>query len=431
MIAEVDILVAGGGPAGCVAAAGLARRGFKVVLLTRPRSPAVVEGLSQRVVCALEGASLVRALAALGPAVRREASWNGVTSGANREWVVERARFDRALLEDAGTAGVTVVQAAPGPLRREGGLWRAGEGGPRARLLVEARGRRAPGPRRRGPAAVALIQSWSGLPAVARTALAPFADGWAWLAGDGSGSATIQVVLGDAGGRPDLRARLGGALAICPEARAWVEGGRPASRVVARHAGMSRAVSAIDAGRIRIGDAALALDPLAGHGVFEAVASATAAVAVVATILERPGDADLARTFHAERVEHAFLRFARTARDFYRLEERWPERPFWRARRDWPDDLPAHAAPGSAPPRIEARPVIEDGLVALRKVVVTADWPRGVFQVAGVPLVDLLDDWHKGTVTSSEAAAQRFARTPAEAATALAWLGRRGLLTPD
>ena len=93
---------------------------------------------------------------------------------------------------------------------------------------------------------------------------------------------------------------------------------------------------------------------LSGHGVFEALASATAAVPVVTTLLRRPADAALARAFYEERVEQAFLRFARIARDFYRLEERWQEAAFWQARRRWPDDLPAHRR--RPPARRKSRP---------------------------------------------------------------------------
>ena len=44
---RTDILVAGGGPAGCVAALALAQAGFTVALVTVPRRPAVVEGTRQ------------------------------------------------------------------------------------------------------------------------------------------------------------------------------------------------------------------------------------------------------------------------------------------------------------------------------------------------------------------------------------------------
>jgi flavin-dependent dehydrogenase len=331
---RADMLVAGGGPAGCAAALGLTRAGFEVVLVTTPRRPAVTEGLSARVVRFLEQKGFERTRAALGPSVRREASWNGTTASANVEWVVERAAFDRALLEDVAAAGIRVMVASLRGLRCVDGTWQAQAGAHacRAGFLVEARGRRAPGRRRHGPSAVALAQTWSGLAPGACTAIAPFEGGFAWFATEGRGYGSLQLVVAPPGRASHEPA---GLLAAVP-AHDWLGGGSPCSPVSVRHAGTSRAQAPLEPARIRIGDAALALDPLSGHGVFEALASATAAVPVVTTLLRRPADALLAQDFYEERVEQAFLRFARTARDFYRLEERWRDARFWQARRSWP-----------------------------------------------------------------------------------------------
>jgi flavin-dependent dehydrogenase len=422
---RTDILVAGGGPAGCVAALALAQAGFTVALVTAPRRPAVVEGLSARVVRFLDQDSYQRTRAALGPSIRREASWNGQATSANLEWVVERAAFDRALLDDLCAAGVPVGAGPLRGLRYADGEWQAAAGGKayRAGFLVEARGRRAPGRRRHGPPAVALAQSWSGLAAATRTAVAPFEGGFAWFATAGDGRGSLQLVVAPPGAAARTMQ-----LASVPPAGTWLEGGRPCSPVAIRHAGTSRVQAPLEPARIRIGDAALALDPLSGHGVFEAIASATAAVPVVTTLLRRPADAALAQAFYEERVEQAFLRFARTARDFYRLEERWQDAPFWQVRRDWPDDLPAHLSPSAFPPQIRTKPVIEDGFVVARAVIVTADQPRGVYAVDGVPLVPLLRAVQAGEAGSIEAAARCFDKSPGEVETALAWLRYRRLL---
>ena len=423
---RVDILVAGGGPTGCVAAIGLARAGFAVALITAPRRPAVTEGLSARVVRFLDQPGFEHARANLGLCVRRQASWNGGTTDANAEWVVERAPFDRALLDDVTAAGVPVTVAALRGLRCVAGEWQAQAGDQvwRAGFLVEARGRRAPGRRRHGTPAIALAQRWSGLAPRAASAVAPFEHGFAWFASSGDGGGSLQLVVAPGQAGYDMQ----GLLAAAPMARPWLEGGSPCSRVSVRHAGMSRAQAPLEPLRIRIGDAALALDPLSGHGVFEAIASATAAVPVVSTLLRRPADATLAAAFYEERIEQAFLRFARTARDFYRLEERWPDAPFWQARRRWPDDLPAHPSPGASAPQICTKPVIEDSYVAAREVVVTADQPRGVFMVDGVPLVALLRAVQADGTTPIEVIARRFGKTPVEVETAFAWLRYRGLL---
>ena len=429
-----DVVIAGGGAAGCIAALGLVGLGHRVRLITRPRGHAV-EGLSERVLHALEASGCRRALAAVGPAARREAGWNGETATANREWVVARERFDAALLEDAAAAGVEIVAGRIAHLERAGDGWQVVPNDGRrwsSGYLVEARGRQAPGRRRRGPASTALARLFEGVPRRARTGVAGFRRGWAWYASTGDGVGALQIVLASAEPlpkRPDLPDFFDSLLDEIGPARAWLGTSRAVGEVLARHADASRANTPIGDGLIRVGDAALAMDPLSGHGVFEAIATATAAVPVINTVLRRPEHAALARAFYEERVRLAFERFARVGRDFYALERRWPDADFWRERRAWPDDRPAHASPFVAPPRIEDRPVIEDGFIVARRVMVTADQPRGVWQVDGVPIVELLD-WRRENHGDDApgAAAARFACTPEQAATALNWLRYRGLI---
>ena len=73
--------------------------------------------------------------------------------------------------------------------------------------------------------------------------------------------------------------------------------------------------------------------------------------------------------------------------------------------------------------------MIEDGFIVARRVVVTADQPRGVWQVEGVPVVELLD-WHRSHDGEDlhALAAARFACTPGQIATALKWLRYRRLI---
>ena len=182
----MEILVAGGGPAGCIAGR-CGRRGPSGPADHAP-APAAVEGLSERVLRALEANGCRRALAAVGPAVRREASWNGATTAANQEWVVARERLDAALLED--------VRRGRGrdrrrPDREAPRVPRAGSSRPlRSALagayLVEARGRRAPG----GDAWASDNGARGGVQGRttrARTAVTGFRRGWAWYASTGDG----------------------------------------------------------------------------------------------------------------------------------------------------------------------------------------------------------------------------------------------------
>lgn len=141
----------------------------------------------------------------------------------------------------------------------------------------------------------------------------------------------------------------------------------------------------------RAGDAALALDPLAGHGMFEAMALSMSLAACIRTQLERPSSAKLAWSFYRGRVQDEFWRLARTGRDFYRLETRWPDNSFWSQRQQWPDAEPSHPQIEPAVGQIEIRPVSIDGYIDKRRVVTCPDTPRGTWLVDGVPLVELLE----------------------------------------
>ncbi|MDX1539873.1 MAG: NAD(P)/FAD-dependent oxidoreductase [Geminicoccaceae bacterium] len=424
-----DVLVLGGGPAGVVAAVGLARAGVAVRLATVAR-PAAVEGLSERVLQALGTSGCRHGLAAVGPAVRRGVIWNGSCTAPNVEWMVERAAFDRALLRDAEEAGVVLHAGRALKPDRRGARWSVVVGGKRvdAGFLIDARGRRAPGAVLRGPATTALARRWTGLSPRPRSAIASFPRGFAWFATAGDGTGVLQLFVANAGlpPRAELEAFYRAAVEEIAVAADWLGSARPEGLLGARPAAISRSSDPIGPTVLRIGDAALALDPLAGHGVFEAIASGLAAVPVVKTILERPHQRALAEAFVRQRLDHAFERFARVGRDFYRLEQQYADRPFWRERAAWPDDLPAHARPDGSTPRVAKRPVVEDGYVVERDVMVTADEPRGVFQVAGVALAPLYEALRGGA--EADELVRRFARPHDAIGTATAWLRWRGMI---
>ena len=141
---------------------------------------------------------------------------------------------------------------------------------------------------------------------------------------------------------------------------------------------------------IRVGDAAMAVDPLSGNGIFQSLSSALQAPVVINTLLGKPERAALAQRFHQQRVEQMFLRFARIGRDFYADEQRWAEQPFWQARRQWPDAQVAHAEADFSALRIERMPVLRDGFVDEAEVVITADQPLGIWHVQGVEVAPLV-----------------------------------------
>ena len=82
---------------------------------------------------------------------------------------------------------------------------------------------------------------------------------------------------------------------------------------------------------LAVGDAACAFDPLAGQGIYKALADGIAAANTLATALARDGD--LSGDF-ADRISAAFEEYRANRNYFYAQEQRWPTAAFWRHRHE-------------------------------------------------------------------------------------------------
>lgn len=399
-----SIVVLGAGPAGAAVALGLRRLGYEVCVVSEWRRFAALEGVSQRVLDALRGAGLSRALAVAGEPSRRHARWNGEAHDRNVEFLLDRPRFDQALRDDLQHAGVRLVEARVLGVRSEAGrvsVELEGAAALSADFHVEARGRQAPqhdkalGRAWRGPETLSLLNRWQGPPGASASAVESQPDGWMWMARQADGRCYWQWTLDVAASTLPDKSSL---LQFCRERR-WQS---PLARAffaeqnevdLQLHARSSTAILTPVCGgenSLRVGDAAMAVDPLSGNGIFQSLSSALQAPAVINTLLTHPERRELALRFHQQRVEHLFWRFARLGRDFYREELRWADRPFWQARRQWPDDEPTHAEVDFANLRIEQAPVLRDGLVDLAPVVISPDQPLGIWHLNGVELAPLV-----------------------------------------
>lgn len=397
------VVVLGGGPAGAATAIGLKRRGYSVTVIGEPRRFRAVEGVSERVFAALQSAGFEQALAAVAPPSPRRVTWNGQTSAANTERLIDREVFDRGLLADLVRHRVVLID---GRVSNWASSAHGAEievetaDGPRllrADFVVEARGRAAPfagAPRVRGRETVSILQYWQGPQGRGSSAVESFADGWAWMASMPDGSRYLQLTLDVATCDLPPKRLLGD---FCRARLEELEAARPfivdASPLGEPHARTSTPVlveELVGERCLRVGDAAMAVDPLSGNGIFQALSSALQAPAVIATLLERPTDAALAHQFHHRRVESLFYRFARIGRDFHVLETQWPGQPFWQARSTWPDTLPSHQVVTPESVEIALMPVVCDGFIAQHEVVVTPDQPLGVWHVDGLPLAPVL-----------------------------------------
>ena len=311
----VDVAIVGGGPAGAVLAARLARRGRAVLLLERSAgyrwracgvfsSPASVEELRRAGLDADTCAAVVRP----APAMRVETATGTrvrLTYGDDGSLASPAVSFDRAVLDpallalasDAG-ADVRLGTAVTGVDRgRIVARSAAGETAVEARVVVGADGIRSTVARAFGVGRSPLLGNRVGLtfhvadpgpmaPRDARMIL--FRDGYIGLAPVPRGRVNVGIVLGRSWA-PRLRLdgaerTVDAALAAIPPAADdpvdWraaercdpIEGATPLGHHVSRRHGP---------GWLLIGDAAGFLDPFTGEGLHRALVSARLAAGAI------------------------------------------------------------------------------------------------------------------------------------------------------
>lgn len=435
-----QIVILGAGPAASFLALSLLRAGHAPLMIGQLRRKPAAEGLSLRVVEALERFGCEGALSLLGPRWRRISAWNGQEVEMNGEFVVERMAFDQALSGDVRKAGITWHEGRIRRVDRDAGgvlsvAWTDASGKlrhTRADLIAECRGHSAPRSMQdvhRGSVLVSLGRSFEGARPQPRTTFAEsFAHGWAWGAVDTQGRAHIQTVVA-----ADTVSRLGGNLEVAHAAclrylNHLLErfGGdlRPVGPTRARGIQPTLRGGIAQADFLRIGDAAYTCDPLSGHGIFEAASSAIAAVPVILTLMDRPDDGPLALRYFAERATSVFFSRIKAAHQHYADETRWPDSEFWRALHA-DDASVVSTQPG--PATFTIRPVVEDGFIVARRVVIGEEYPRGVRFIDGVDL-SRLDERLRASPAMELTAFSSALNAPSESILhALQWLQRHRL----
>ncbi|MBS0614903.1 MAG: FAD-dependent monooxygenase [Proteobacteria bacterium] len=439
--ADFDVAVLGAGPAGVATATGLARLGWSVCVLTAaPREG--VEGASERTLELLRRQGLSSALASItvrGPRLR---DWAGVQAETGYEYRVERCRFDTALREDARAVAELRLERVR-TVRREGTAWvvQTESGELRVRALVEARGRRVREAAQRGPRLLSVSHRYRGA-GEAGSAVFMGADAWYWLACDGAGDIQLQMVSAP---RASVDAR-----AERPRATSFLRAGTemPAERLreaslpsaLQQRLGAARALGEVRAcaagascrapaefeGRVLAGDAALALEPLSGHGLYEALVGAPAVVAAINTWLRGEPWAPV-RQFLSERVQESWGRKLAAAGSFYAEAAAYCDTAFWsdtaRGYATLAAKVVARAAPAgdAATPRVQVRPVLNGSRIEQRRVLVGASWPRGIWCHGDIELAALLDSAERADWDETRTAMQ-LGRTPAAVHNVLQWL---------
>lgn len=355
---RVDVAIVGGGLAGSVAALALARRGISVMVLeTDAPRRGVGENLAAEALPVLSQLGLSHVLrdAVALPSHALLSVWGSndvavrpaVANPYGTAWHLDRERFDHEIQREAVQAGavwIDSVERASPPLR-SGDYWNQDVKTANvtvtyaARYLIDASGRGAwlgnrLGARRRfdDHLHAAVFSFAEPIQPYALVEAQP--EGW-WYSAPTPDNRAMAIYLSDAA----LLSRRRGA-----ERKTWwktlVPGAETArrfstsptsERIVPAFSALAR-FDAADAW-LAIGDAAIAVDPLCGRGLLQALTSATAGARAIAEALR--GRSGAAREYAAA-VHHDYARYLVARRAAYAQERRWPESTFWRARRGLP-----------------------------------------------------------------------------------------------
>lgn len=362
MNTDVEIVVAGGGPAGAAAAIVLARSGRRVLLANGDRGDAFRVG--EAIPPAVQ--PLLRDLGAFGrfltdghlPCYGNVSVWGGdepvttdfIFDPHGHGWHLDRVRFDATLRGAARDAGAEVVSGRlVGAVRDDTGWWvtlvgREEEDNKlRTQLLIDATGRRAAvarragAKRRRADALVAFyarFRTRAGTDRDSRTAVESEPDGWWYTARIPSGERVVAFLTdADLIDRATVISPAG--LAARIDATCYIRG-----LLVAHHyepIGPPHAVSAETArldrvggpGWAAVGDAAISLDPLSSQGILTALFTGLRAGEAADRALAGEQNAIDEYGRRVDEIDHAYSRHRDAC---YAAEGRWADRPFWHRR---------------------------------------------------------------------------------------------------
>jgi flavin-dependent dehydrogenase len=354
-----DVLIAGGGPAGCAAAIALGEHApeLSVCVADAPRGNAMALGetLPPPVEAMLKQLGVYESFTADGheKAFRTVSAWGSPKPDATEflghvhqhGWRLDRPRFDAMLRKRALENGAHWMHARISGLALGDAGWTAecDDGTPvAARFAIDATGRSAallrlladaPRPQPLDRLIACIVHFENCAPSHADTSIESFEDGW-WFATGLPGGKRLVALMSDS----DIVRRLGAAdpgvwhrrLQETELARSFVRDGRPCGPPRLAPAGSRRQAAPSGLPLLAAGDAASSFDPLSSQGIVKALRSGAFAAYAAVDFLKSGDAGSLARyrTF----VDGEFASYCRTWREHYRRERRWLKHTFWQRR---------------------------------------------------------------------------------------------------
>lgn len=346
-----DVCVVGGGPAGSTLAIRLAHLGRTVALLEKRTTSDGhwIECLAPGVWPLLGTLGILPHPEAAGVRPFREQTtwWGGKLTQKNLRdgCLVDRGMFDHFLRQQARRAGAALLQpdSVLDAHFDKGWILRLASGiRLESKYLADATGRShfLPGRKRKlGNHTIAMHARWSGAAfADALTFLEAGDSHWYWAAGRPGSFLDVTVftaptrisrnsyhtlVSRSSLLRASLCTAVSCPIAIC-DATSFIEREPVTGR------------------SIKIGAAALTIDPLSAQGVQVAVGTAIHGAAVINTILNRPEDADVAMNFYSSRIRKSAALYAQMSAMACREQFDFARTRFWN---DRSQELPLHVGP--------------------------------------------------------------------------------------
>jgi flavin-dependent dehydrogenase len=463
MTAATEIAVAGGGPAGAVIALRLAELGHRVVLLAGARNPRphLGESLAPGVAAQLAflGLGNILDLALVHRTTEFELKWRTdhfePHTAMQPGLLVDRGAFDAALVGTAARRGVDVRAATMARVaERNGGGWRIACECPEgplvltAPILIDATGRRGllPKRRRRTYRLLAVHGRVRGarLPACIRVAAGD--SSWAWGAPmpDGTYAAAVFLEPRDVktAGK-DIEERFRKLVSRC-----GLLDGAGASETVGSIEACDATPyvddDAVGSDFLKIGDAALAVDPISSAGVQIAIQSAITGAAAIHTLRRDPSMAEAVCEFWRRELARRNASHRTWSGEFYGEAHSRFATPFWRSRVASRADAPTTATrfDGEPLPRpdqqlglarsveISMAPCITGNTIEWRHIATHPSLTEPVAFVDGIDLPHLLARIAPSMTAAAILRAWSSSIDPGRALALLSWAWRHRLIEP-